>query len=222
MRTWFALRAASIVVLLGLVASAGLWAWSNADRIGLRSTVEDRVYGLLHRDTTAAGLTQAAEAGGYRRDLFGGWAGNSCRDMRDEILIRDAAPDTLQFDGDGCHPVAGQWTDYWTGATITDPQAIEIDHVVPLAEIWRSGGNLWPPDGLHAAGNDPSNLVVTAKAVNRDKSDRHPGQWRPAAHRCEFAAMWLAFKQAYQLTADSRELYDLTPETQACGLTAAQ
>ena len=90
---------------------------------------------------------------GYDRDAFGSdWIdtdGNGCN-QRDDVLLRDAVPGTTTVGRqDGCdHDVlAGTWHDPYTGRTLrfTDlkdlgqAEAIQIDHVVPLAEAWVSG-----------------------------------------------------------------------------------
>ena len=48
------------------------------------------------------------------------------------------------LDADGCRVVGGQWHDPYTGTTFTDPSRLDIDHLVPLAEVHRSGGGeMW-------------------------------------------------------------------------------
>ena len=105
--------------------------------------------------TAAATRRQAAAGGtqGYDRDAFGSdWIDtdhDGCN-QRDDVLLRDAVPGTTRVaQQDACdHDVlAGTWHDPYTGRTLrftdlkdlSQAEAIQIDHVVPLAEAWVSG-----------------------------------------------------------------------------------
>ena len=87
---------------------------------------------------------------GYSREEFPHWAPDgtefgwdesdgSC-DVRDDALIRDGSG--VEVDED-CSITAGEWLDPYTGTTLTDSEDVDIDHVVPLANAWRSGAAGW-------------------------------------------------------------------------------
>ena len=156
----------------------------------------------------------------YDRDAFGSpWAdtdGNGCN-QRDDVLLRDAVPDTVTVAPQGgCdHDVlAGTWVDPYTGRTLTfddlkDPrqaQAIQIDHVVPLAEAWRSGASSWSGARRHRFANDLSVLLASDGPTNAAKGDDDPAAWRPRkAFQCEYAERWVSVKSHWSLSVDRSE-----------------
>ena len=62
-----------------------------------------------------------------------------------------------------------QWVAPFTGAIVTDPSKLDIDHLVPLDIDHRSGGQAWDSDRKRAYANDltnPAHLAdVTAGGV---------------------------------------------------------
>jgi hypothetical protein len=167
----------------------------------------------------------------YDRDAFGpAWAdtdGNGCN-QRDDVLLRDAEPGSVTVAGQGAcdHDVlAGTWVDHYTGRTLTfddlkDPrqsQAIQIDHVVPLAEAWRSGASSWPDRRRRSFANDLSVLLASDGPTNAAKSDGDPAAWRPRqAYQCEYAVRWVAVKTDWSLTVDRSEARALREMLAAC------
>jgi hypothetical protein len=65
--------------------------------------------------------------------------------------------------------------DQYTGQLTTTP---EVDHLYPQAEA-RKRMACWGERTFAEFFNDPDNLVVTSRAVNRSKGDRMPGAWCP-------------------------------------------
>ena len=80
----------------------------------------------------------------YDRDLYRHWidADGDCQDTRQEVLIAQSLQPVV-LDGRGCRVVSGRWFDPYTGQTFTDPGDLDIDHFIPLAEVHRSGGDIW-------------------------------------------------------------------------------
>jgi hypothetical protein len=167
----------------------------------------------------------------YDRDAFGtAWAdtdGNGCN-QRDDVLLRDAEPDSVTVAQQGAcdHDVlAGTWVDPYTGRTLTfddlkDPhqsQAIQIDHVVPLAEAWRSGASSWSDRRRRSFANDLSVLLAADGPTNAAKSDGDPAAWRPRkAYQCEYAVRWVAVKADWKLVVDRSEVRALREMLAAC------
>lgn len=167
----------------------------------------------------------------YDRDAFGSaWAdvdGNGCN-QRDDVLLRDAVPDSVTVARQGAcdHDVlAGTWVDSYTGRTLTfddlkDPrqsQAIQIDHVVPLAEAWRSGASSWSDRRRRSFANDLSVLLASDGPTNAAKSDGDPAAWRPRkAFQCEYAVRWVAVKSDWSLTVDRSETRALREMLTGC------
>ncbi|HEY1119265.1 MAG TPA: DUF1524 domain-containing protein, partial [Acidimicrobiales bacterium] len=115
-----------------------------------------------HATDYSAPLTQAisdlpgaAESRtGYSRDLFRHWVdadGDGC-DTRDEVLIAEAeeAPSI----GASCSLSGGRWYSYYDGVSQTSASALDIDHLVPLAEAWDSGAGAWSSATREAYAND--------------------------------------------------------------------
>lgn len=159
-------------------------------------------------------LVVAPETGAdtYQRDLFGGdWIdadGDGC-DTRAEVLIAESLT-PAQVDPYGCAVVAGDWLSSYDGYTTNDPTELEIDHVVALAEAWRSGASQWDGARRLAFANDldePSALIAVTASTNQSKSDRDPASWQPpsTAGWCGFATAWVTVKVRWALTADQAE-----------------
>lgn len=216
-----------LVVVLGIVVAGGIA--SRLDIPGLMSTV---TFGLLGDQTAPpATIPPSAEDAaaaldalvvisersldGYIRDRFGpAWTddvsvagGHNGCDTRNDILRRDADPGTLTIkaDSDGCKVLAGAWTSPYTGERITDRREVQIDHIVPLAEAWRSGAHLWDPARLKNFANDPLELHAVDSASNLAKGDSGPEDWIPQLDTCEYARDWIAVKTTYQLSVTTPE-----------------
>ena len=168
---------------------------------------------------------------GYRRDAFGSaWNdidGNGCN-QRDDVLLRDAVRGTARVQRQGrCDHdvVAGVWVDPYTGThlTFTDlkdlhqAQAVQIDHVVPLAEAWVSGASTWSAKRRLRYANDLNDLVASSGPVNASKGSYDPAAWRPKrAHQCSYATRWIGIKQHWQLAVDASEVAALGEMLATC------
>lgn len=97
---------------------------------------------------------------------------------------------------------AGVLVDPYTGDTITTPREVDIDHVVPLAEMWRTGAATWPLDRRIEAANDLDNLLAVSARANRAKGDDTPDRWMPsrAEAHCDYATRYVLIKTRYDLT----------------------
>src|SRR5204863_7684906 len=110
-----------------------------------------------------------------------------------------------------CAVVAGEWLSSYDGRTTEDPAALDINHVVALAEAWRSGAAAWDDGRRRAFANDldqPGELVAVTAAANRSKGDHDLASWRPPnrASWCEFGIGWVRTKLKWGLTADRPEV----------------
>jgi hypothetical protein len=113
-----------------------------------------------------------------------------------------------------CAATSGQWVSAYDGVTVTDPSKLDIDHVVPLAEVTRSGPVVdgrrqrpgdWPAEQRHAYANDIEGLVAVTASSNRSKGDDDPARWLPDQDRCGYIAIWLHMKTKYKLSVDQQE-----------------
>jgi Protein of unknown function (DUF1524) len=164
-----------------------------------------------------------SNTGTYRRDLFGGdWvdADNDGCDTRAEVLVAESTT-PAQVDPIGCTVLAGDWISLYDGYETSDPNELEIDHVVALAEAWRSGAAGWDPQRRIAYANDldePLALVAVTAATNQAKSDRDPSSWQPPSDVawCDFATAWITVKVRWGLTADQAEVDALRNMLTSC------
>lgn len=170
--------------------------------------------------TQLDGLTVAewATMSGYKRDRFPHWdsQGNSC-DTRDVVLQRDGSGVVT---ADDCKIVDGTWYSVYDGASTTDPQEIDIDHMVPLANAWRTGAKTWTDEQRGAFANDlerPQLFAVTASS-NRSKGDQDPSQWKPPrqAYWCVYAQNWIAVKTYWRLSVTIKEKAALEDMLETC------
>ncbi|MFF1367867.1 HNH endonuclease family protein [Streptomyces virginiae] len=155
---------------------------------------------------------------GYSRDKFTHWAqqGNKC-DTREVVLERDGTD--VNRDAE-CKAVSGTWKSLYDGVVVTEAGKMDIDHMVPLAEGWRSGAAGWDSARRKAFANDlthPQLLAVTA-ASNRSKGDQSPDLWQPPdkASWCQYGRAWTTVKSTYGLTVTEPEKKMLTTMLDTC------
>ena len=155
---------------------------------------------------------------GYSRDKFPHWIdqGNSCN-TREVVLKRDGTNVKV---GSNCAPTSGTWTSPYDDATWSSPSDVDIDHVVPLADAWRTGASSWTTAQRQAYANDLSDpqLIAVTDRVNQAKGDKSPDQWKPPSvgYWCTYAKMWVAVKYKFKLTVNTAEKSALTDMLGRC------
>ncbi|QNE77678.1 DUF1524 domain-containing protein [Streptomyces finlayi] len=155
---------------------------------------------------------------GYSREMFPHWITQSgACNTREVVLERDGS--NVQQDS-GCAAVSGSWYSQYDGATWTAASDVDIDHMIPLAEAWRSGANSWTTSRRQSFANDLTRpqLIAVTDNVNQSKSDQDPGEWLPprTAYRCTYARAWVHVKHYYGLSVDSTEKSALQSVLNAC------
>nr|WP_239163611.1 HNH endonuclease family protein [Actinoplanes rishiriensis] len=170
--------------------------------------------------TTQLGELTVAKAGsmrGYSREKFPHWrdTGENC-DVRDSVLARDGR----NVKRSGCNVVAGTWTSVYDGKVLNSPTKVDIDHVVPLANAWRSGASSWTAEkrGNFANDLDTPQLVAVSATSNRSKGDQDPSTWKPTetSSWCAYAEDWIAVKARWELTVTSAEKSALADMLERC------
>lgn len=159
--------------------------------------------------TQLAGLTVKTEGSttGYSRDLFPHWITQSgtC-DTRDQVLKRDGSG--VRVDSQ-CEPTVGRWYSVYDATWVEDDSSVDIDHIVPLAEAWRSGANTWSTSRRQQFANDltVSQLIAVSASSNRSKGDQDPSEWKPTntSVHCIYAREWIWVKHTYGLSLQSAE-----------------
>lgn len=163
-------------------------------------------------------ITPEGSSSGYSREKFPHWTtvSGTC-DTREWVLRRDGVGVQTGLD---CYPTAGSWRSPYDGATWHQPSDVDIDHLVPLAESWRSGASDWTTPQRESFANDLSNpqLIAVTDNVNQSKGDQSPDQWKPplTSYWCTYASMWTAVKYTWDLTATTAEVTALEDMLQTC------
>ncbi|MEU1347567.1 HNH endonuclease family protein [Streptomyces sp. NPDC005775] len=165
-------------------------------------------------------LTVKAEgsSSGYSRDKFPHWITQSgACNTREVVLKRDG---TNVSQDSSCAAVSGSWYSQYDGATWTAASDLDIDHMVPLAEAWRSGASSWTNAERQAYANDLTRpqLIAVTDNVNQSKSDQDPATWLPSrtAYKCTYVRAWVHVKHYYDLTVDSAEKSALQTVLNGC------
>jgi hypothetical protein len=150
-------------------------------------------------------MTSQEQESFNREELFGGWQrkDGNCRNTRAIVLQTESVEPV----SGGCSIEEGKWFDPYTGDTIVHPRDLDIDHIVPLKEAWRSGAWRWSKEERVAYANDPEVLLAVGKHANRSKGDKDPGEWMPPreSYQREYARLWATIKVKHHLSADVRE-----------------
>ncbi|MGI5421877.1 GmrSD restriction endonuclease domain-containing protein [Actinomadura luteofluorescens] len=125
---------------------------------------------------------------------------------RETVLNRDG--NNVQVDVQ-CQAVPAPWTSPYDGASRTRRDDLDIDHMAPLAQAWRSGANTWTTARRRQFANDlqSSQLWTVTDSVNQAKGDKGPALWKPplASFHCTYARSLTDVKHRYQLTVDPAE-----------------
>ena len=155
----------------------------------------------------------------YIRSVFGdAWTddndapmGHNGCDTRDDILTRDLVDKTYVSTarcpkavatGVLHDPYTNKTVDFRRGAKVGE--AVQIDHIVPLAYAWDMGASGWPVNERVRFANDPANLLAVDGQANQDKGDLPPAEWMPpnTAFACPYAMQFIAVLRGYSLPVD--------------------
>ncbi|MDR0944647.1 MAG: excalibur calcium-binding domain-containing protein [Bifidobacteriaceae bacterium] len=163
--------------------------------------------------------------GGYKRSYFKtweeadewGWSRVTDPDcnVREATLMRDGTKVKVNT---SCKVLSGHWFDPYSGATFQKASRLDIDHMVPLADAWRSGANKWSAAKREKYANNPEVVVVSSASQNRSKGDDSPASWKPADHAswCGYAVRWIAVKHTWRLSVTSAEKKALASMLDTC------
>lgn len=165
-----------------------------------------------------AKLSTAAERpAGYDRDKFNHWTtvpGRDC-DTREFVLFRQNLKQPRR-----CGDKTGRWASVYDGKQVTRASAMDVDHMVPLAEAWNSGARTWRPAQREAFANDlyRFSLMAVTLSSNRSKGDSDPAEWLPPrrAFACSYVARWTAVKYRWRLSVNNRERRAISRKFNGC------
>ena len=145
-----------------------------------------------------------------RDSNFGRWSDDDRdgEDTRQEVLIAES---WVRVTRDSKGKVdKGLWVGPYAGFVTRDSTDLDIDHMVPLCEAWRSGAHAWTKGRRVEFANSLSedhHLIATWKSTNRSKGDKDPSEWLPPnrAYWCRYLDDWVAIKRAWGLSMDADE-----------------
>ena len=227
-----------------LILAAFVWAFAPGvgwDLLGLRSrlgwppmrsgealsSLPDTEAARQLRELAVRSADEASAVPDYDRQAFGQrWADtdhNGC-DPRNDILARDLARPTFKPGTRDCVVLTGTLAEPYTGTTIQFQRGdkssalVQIDHVVALADAWRSGAWQWDAQRRQEFANDPENLLAVDGAANEDKSASSADQWLPpnVAFRCDYVKRQIAVKYAYGLSVTQAEQDAMATQLTTC------
>ncbi len=192
---------------------------------------------------TKLAVAPEAPMTGYSREKFPHWDSNkpehgfgadftqySRCTTREVMMLRDAVG-SVRLDPKTCELTIGSdggWRDQYgvldskTGQLkeykwITAPSGVDAEHIVPLAEAWRSGAASRDEDTRRRIANDALNLVASDPSANRSKGDQDAANYLPPGNfRCGYIEHYLTVKVKYGLTIDSAEQSALRTAVDDC------
>jgi hypothetical protein len=207
-------RMISVILVVFLVASCGLAELvSREEATGSSGTarVVDPVEGSQALQELV--ISEPGSMNSYSRESFRHWSRandfgwdapqDSC-DAREAALLRDG--ENVEA-GSGCKVTSGSWYDPYTDQTFTDPSDIDTDHIVALANAWRSGASSWTDEERERYANDPDVLLSVEDNANQAKGDKGPEAWKPPNEEvwCDYAERWTSIKDKYDLSVNPDE-----------------
>lgn len=168
----------------------------------------------------------------YDRALFGQrWSddvtvefGHNGCDTRNDILRRDLTGVVVKEGTYGCVALSGVLEDPYTGTAIPflrgegTSDAVQIDHVVALADAWYAGAHTWDEETRRNFANDPINLLAVSGTENQSKGAKPADAWLPsnAAYHCTYAQKIVHVKHTYGLEITIKERLALRNALQTC------
>lgn len=156
---------------------------------------------------------------GYNRNFFKHWVDadrNGC-DTRAEVLISEAVVKPKV--DKKCKISGGKWLSKYDNKSVSYAAQLDVDHLVPLAEAWRSGAWAWTPQQRQEFANDLSDkraLIAVTLSTNRSKGDKDISEWVPKVDTCGYVQNWIAIKTRYSLTYDPKEAESLVAYFEIC------
>lgn len=189
------------------------------------SDIASKLYSLAVAD--AAGVN-------YERGEWNHWVDfTPCWSVREEVLYRDAVKDealTLldknkvrtSDKANACYIVGGTWNDPYTGEVFTNPEDLDIDHMIPLNYAAQHGGQAWDSGKKESYANNldyAHHLIAVSASANRSKSDKGPSEWKPSntAYYCTYATDWVNISHTWGLSVTQSDKNVLNEMLVTCG-----
>ena len=175
----------------------------------------------------------AAAKIGYDRSQWRQWDNiTGCWTVREQVLYQDAAKNDALTLLDknkqrtknvkaACYITGGDWVDPYTGQKFTNPEDLDIDHMVPLGYAAAHNGQAWSSSKKEDYANaykEPGHLLAVSASANRSKSDRGPSQWKPSnkSYWCQYAIDWVEVTTKWRISVTKTDKSALTEMLNTC------
>jgi hypothetical protein len=219
----------TVMTLGGPATSVGGFTYLGLgpDSAALQLTHDFAAPGVADSRNTLNGISVRASGtmDGYARTLFPTWLDatawgwppvpNSYCDVRQAALYREG---TNVGYSSTCSILSGAWLDAYTGTMLYATSDVDIDHIVPLAEAWRSGAAAWTDAQRRQYANNKLVVLAVDDGTNASKGDKTPDLWKPpnqSAH-CLYAKRWIAIKATFGLSVNTAEKTALNQMLDSC------
>jgi hypothetical protein len=151
---------------------------------------------------------------------FGDWITQygEC-DTRAVVLITESLkPVTKSY---YCTVSKGKWFSYYNGKYYYNAYGgtVQIDHTVPVENVWISGAWRWTKQTRVRYYNDlkdPRTLVGVDAYDNESKGDQDPTTWLPQDGVCRYVRYWVAVKTRWHLNVTTTEKSTLADLAASC------
>lgn len=136
----------------------------------------------------------------YNRADWGRWTdeGGNGLNTKEELFAKKSITKPTISKG---KVISGLWRDEYTGKYFTNPNYLNIDHIVPLYNAHHSGGRNWSKTKKNKFFNDKDNLIIVSIKANSDKGHKSPVEWLPPneEYRAEYIIKWYRVKKKWGL-----------------------
>lgn len=155
-------------------------------------------------------------------------ADNTCWTVKEEVLAKQAIPDSLEFidknhqptkdKSKACSISSGKWIDPYSGDTIKEVDMMDVDHIVSLEQANKMGGADWSAEKKLEYSNDvDSVLLAVSKDSRKEKGSKSPSSYIPKnkKYRCEYGKNYTLVTKNYGLSItkkDKKALSELVSE----------
>jgi hypothetical protein len=198
-------------LLVGLIAGSLLALAGPASQASAASG--QVVHVRLNKAIKELRIARHRHAAAYDREQdFGDWIeqGGGC-DTRAVVLKAESLKQTTQ--NSNCTIESGRWFSYYNATYYTSASSLQIDHTVPVENVWISGAWRWTKSTRVRYYNDLGDsrtLVAVDTHDNESKGDRDPSQWVPGRGKCRYLRSWTAVKLRWNLSVTRTELNSLS------------
>ena len=139
----------------------------------------------------------------YERSDWPHWSDEDgdCQNTRHELLLATSQSSVEFKSTKECNVITGSWYDPYSGDTISDSRALDLDHVVPLKFAHGHGAAAWSRERKRQFANDVDNLLLVRASLNRQKGSKGPDEWMPPNHsyRCDYLKTFNIIMVKYEL-----------------------